>query len=98
VAVLYQDAVHVAVWGGADPAEKLLFGLDGVVEIDPVRVVVSVLGAFGVDDLLDDLLRGLRVRERKRERQDGQGGEMSGAKHALRMPEAGKGFGKIRAV
>ena len=67
-----------------------------MVEIDPVRVVVFVLGAFGVDDLLDELLRGLRVREGKRERQDGQGEEVWVAKHALRMPEAEKGLRKIR--
>lgn len=68
MAILDEDTVHVAVWRRGDPPQEVLLGLGGVVEIDPLRVVALVLGTLGVDDLLDDLLGSLGVRENGRER------------------------------
>ena len=91
-AVLHQDAVHVALRGGSDPAKKLLLGLHGVLEVDPSRLVVFVLGALGVDDLPDDLLRGLRARQGEREGKGSEGEDVTVANHAIWMPEAAKGI------
>jgi hypothetical protein len=61
--------MDVPLRGGSDPLQYLLFRFDGVIQKDPQGVVVPVRGAFRLDDLLDDLLRRLRVQGDERERE-----------------------------
>ena len=91
-AVFHKQAIHVAVRCGRDPLQELLLGFDGVIEIDPLGVVVLIRCALGIDDLLDQLLRCLRAQEHGGKREHGECEEFSAARHGIRMPEAVKGI------
>ena len=67
--VLLQDAFDAALLGGGDPLQNVFFRLIALFQVDPVGVVVLVCCPFSVDGLLDDLLRGLCVQPRERERE-----------------------------
>ena len=56
-------------WVAATHCKNMFFRLVALFQEDPVGVVVLVCCPFGVDGLLDDLLRGLRMHRRERERE-----------------------------
>ena len=67
--VSFQNAFDVALLGGGDPLQNMFFRFIALFQVDPVVVVVLVCCPFGVDRLLDDLLRGLCVQCREPERE-----------------------------
>ena len=60
-----EDTLDIALLCAGDPLEKLFFRLADFFQIDPVRVVIFVCCVFGVDHLLNDLLRALCMRNRR---------------------------------
>lgn len=64
-----EDALDVALLRSGDPLENVFFRLADFFQIDPVRVVSFVCLVFGVDNLLNDLLRTLCLRNREPERE-----------------------------
>lgn len=62
-----KDALDIALTCACYPLENLLPRLADLFQVNPLGVVVSVRCVFSVDDLLNDLLRALSVRNGERE-------------------------------